>query len=370
MQLGLFLQSSHPPGRPLHDSIARDLDQIEWADRLGFAEAWLGEHLSAAWEPTPAQDLVIAQAIPRTETIDLCAGAYVLPFYHPAALAMRIMQLDHMARGRFKCGIAAGSIVTDFELLGVDAEAGEHRAMMAESLDILLRLFTEPFDEWRVDGKFWQVHNPPADPPYGPHLQPYQKPHPPIGLAGLSPGSDTLRMAGERGFLPLSLTFNAPYLRGHWDRVEEGAAASGRACDRKDWRVVRDVFVAESDEAARKWVREGNMGRHWREQNFPILERMGGKAFLKHDEDVPDEAVDVDYLIDHLFLVGSPDTVARRLAEVDATLGGFGTLLMNGYDWGDDPGPYRRSLELLAQEVLPRFESSRDSQGSREGSTP
>ena len=132
-----------------------------------------------------------------------------------------------------------------------------------------------------------------------------------------------------------------------------------RATAARVQQVVRDVFVAESDDAARKWVREGNMARAWRENNFPTLDLFGWRKFLKHDESVPDAATDVDYLIDHLFLVGSPETVARRLFTVDEALGGFGTVVLNAYDWGDDAGPYRRSMELFAREVIPRFESLR-----------
>lgn len=359
LRFGLFLQSSHPPGRALGDAIDRCLAQIRWADELGFSEAWLGEHLTAVWEPIPAQDLVIAQALAMTERITLCAGAYVLPFYHPAALAMRIAQLDHMARGRFILGIAAGSIPTDLAMLDIDAAAGEHRERMAESLEIMLRLWCDHGSPWVYEGKFWTVRNPEPVLSYGPHLQPYQRPHPPIALAGLSPNSGTLEQAGARGFIPLSLTFNTPYLHGHWSAVERGAAKTGKACDRRDWRVVRDVFVAETDDAARKWVREGNMARHWREANFPTLDLFGWRGFLKHDESVPDASVDVDYLIDHLFLVGSPDTVVQRLLAVDEALGGFGTVVVNAYDWGDDAGPYRRSMELFAREVIPRFEAAK-----------
>ena len=359
LEFGLFLQSSHPPDRGFAEAIDRDLEQIRWADELGFSEAWLGEHLTAAWEPTPAQDLVIAQALTCTQQITLCAGAYVLPFYHPASLAMRISQLDHMARGRFLCGIAAGSVPTDLAMLDIDAAAGQHREMMQESLDIMMRIWTEPFEPWSIEGKYWTVRNPEPYLGYGPHLRPYQDPHPPIALAGLSPNSATLELAGARGFLPLSLTFNTRYLEGHWSVVERGAASSGRTCDRSDWRVVRDVFVAETDEEARKWVREGNMGRAWREHNFPTLDAFGWRQFLKHDEAVADEDVDIDYLLDHLFLVGSPETVATKLLQANEALGGFGTVLLNAYDWGEDSGPYRRSMELFAREVIPRFEAAR-----------
>jgi alkanesulfonate monooxygenase SsuD/methylene tetrahydromethanopterin reductase-like flavin-dependent oxidoreductase (luciferase family) len=323
LRFGLFLQSSHPPGRALGDAIERVLTQIQWADELGFSEAWLGEHLTAVWEPIPAQDLVIAQALTRTQDITLCAGAYVLPFYHPAALAMRISQLDHMAKGRFICGIAAGSVPTDLRMLDINAEAGQHREMMEESLEIIQRIWAEPLEPWTIEGKYWTVHNPEPLLGFGPHLRPYQTPHPPIALAGLSPDSPTLESAGAHGFLPLSLTFNTPYLKGHWTAVERGA------------------------------------GRAWRDHNFPTLDLFGWRQFLKHDETISDDDVDLDYLIDHLFLVGSPETVAARLVEVDAELGGFGTVVLNAYDWGDEPGPYRRSMELFAREVMPRVEAAR-----------
>jgi len=359
LECGIFLQSSHPPERTIADAVDRALEQIQWADELGYAEAWLGEHLTAPWEPIPAQDLVVAQALACTEEIKVCAGAYVLPFYHPAALAMRISQLDHMARGRFMCGIAAGSVPTDLAMLDIDAASGEHRERMQESLEIILRIWNEPHEPWSFEGKYWTVHNPEPMLAFGPHIQPYQKPHPPIALAGLSPDSPTLEFAGERGFIPLSLTFNTPYLDSHWTAVERGAASAGRSCDRSDWRVVRDVFVAETDDEARKWVREGNMARAWRDHNFPTLDFFGWRQFLKHDDAVPDDSIDIDYLIDHLFLVGSPETVAERLVAVDDALGGFGTVILNAYDWGDDPRPYRNSMELFVREVLPRFEAAR-----------
>jgi alkanesulfonate monooxygenase SsuD/methylene tetrahydromethanopterin reductase-like flavin-dependent oxidoreductase (luciferase family) len=353
MRWGMFMQSSHPPERAMADAIEQDLTTIEWCDELGAAEVWLGEHLTAPWEPIPAMDLVLAQAIPRTERITLCAGAYVLPFYHPGALALRIAQLDHMARGRFMCGIAAGSVPTDFAMTDVDGMSGANRSMMHESFEIMKKLWTERDSEWEYVGKYWTVRNPAPFLGYGPHVAPYQQPHPPIGVAGLSPRSETIRWAGEQGAIPLSLTFSTSYLKGHWEMVEEGAAAASRACDRSDWRVIRTIFVADTDAAARAWVRDGLHARHWMESNFPLLRAFDWVRYLKHDPEFPTATVDVDYLIDHLWLVGSPETVAEKVRETEAVLGGFGTLIVNKYDYGDDPEAYRRSLQLLADEVMP-----------------
>src|SRR5437773_12424365 len=83
-----------------------------------------------------------------------------------------------------------------------------------------------------------------------PHIVPFQKPHPPIGVAGVSRGSDTLKLAGERGFWPMSLNLNPAYVASHWESVELGAARMGRMPKRADWRLVREVFIAVTDPGA------------------------------------------------------------------------------------------------------------------------
>ena len=65
MKLGAFMMPSHPPERSIYDGYQWDLSQIELFDRLGFDEAWIGEHFTAPWEPNPAPDLLIAQALMR-----------------------------------------------------------------------------------------------------------------------------------------------------------------------------------------------------------------------------------------------------------------------------------------------------------------
>ena len=251
------------------------------------------------------------------------------------------------------CGIAAGSIPTDFALLDIDGVAGQQRAMMHESFEIMKRIWTEQDDNWEFVGKFWTVRNPQPFLGYRQHLQPFQRPYPPIGIAGLSPRSETIRYAGEQGAIPLSLTFSTAYLKEHWAMMVDGANAAGRSCDRNDWRIIRDVFVADTDAAAREWVQQSLQAAHWQESNFPLLRAFDWLQYLKHDPSVPDDAVDIDYLIDNLWLVGSPQTVTRRLLETDAELGGFGTIVINKYDYGSTPDAYHHSLELFAREVMP-----------------
>lgn len=354
MDVGLFLMPSHPPERSLYDGQQWDLQVLRWADELGYREAWIGEHFTSPWEPNPSPDIVIAQALQQTRQIKLAPGAHLLPFHHPAELACRVALLDNLAQGRFMFGVGASGLPSDWKLFNVDGFTGENRRMTAEALDIILKLW-DTDGGLDYEGQFWTVHAPESM--YGTlrhHIKPFQKPHPPIGIAGLSPGSDTLKMCGERGFIPMSLNLNASYMSSHWDAVEEGAQKAGRTANRKDWRIVREVFVADTDAEAKRWSAGNMMGRMMREYFLPLFGEFGWTYLFKDDPAVSDSDVTPEYLVDHGWLVGSVDTVVEKLAAMHEQVGGFGTLLLFTFDYAGNPEPWRRSMELLAKEVLPR----------------
>jgi alkanesulfonate monooxygenase SsuD/methylene tetrahydromethanopterin reductase-like flavin-dependent oxidoreductase (luciferase family) len=354
MKLGAFLMPSHPPERSLGDSFRWDLDHLQHLDRIGFREAWIGEHYTVPWEPNPSPDLLIAQALLKTEQIILAPGAHLLPYHHPVELAHRVAFLDHIAQGRYMLGVGIGAIPTDQMMFGVDGEAGENRRMTAEALEIMLKIWTEgPCD---YEGEFWSMGDPGKDHPYlRYHIEPFQKPHPPIGIAGLSSGSETLKLAGEKGFLPLSLALNPVHTATHWDSVMEGAARSGRTPDRSEWRLTREVYIAETDERARELARDGAMGRCWREYLLPFYLENGMGPHLKSDPDMPDSEITVDYLIENAWFVGSPDTVTAKLEKLQAETGGFGGMLVMIYDFSNEQSEWERSLQLLVDEVMPSF---------------
>ena len=108
----------------------------------------------------------------------------------------------------------------------------------------------QPF-EYR--GKYWSVNK--TETMYSLlhyFLTPYQKPHPPIGVAAASYKSPTLTIAGEQGFIPMSLALNTDYVNSQWEAVTEGAQKTGRTVSRSAWRLVRDVYIAETDEEKRR----------------------------------------------------------------------------------------------------------------------
>ena len=218
----------HPPGSDLAQTLADDLEQLVVLDAMGYAEAWIGEHFTAEWENIPAPDLLIAQALSVTKQIKFGTGVTNVPNHNPFYLAHRIAQLDQMARGRLLWGIGSGGFIGDFRVVGIDPASGEHRDMTRKAIDLILALWADP-QPGTYSQKRWEFIVPEPDDDIGlrVHVKPYQKPHPPIALAGISVNSDTLELAGEQGWIPMSINF-APsrVLKTHWESVTAGAAAA------------------------------------------------------------------------------------------------------------------------------------------------
>ncbi|HKA56005.1 MAG TPA: LLM class flavin-dependent oxidoreductase [Candidatus Binatia bacterium] len=356
MRYGLFFMPLHPPERAKADAYDYDVESVVLADQLGYHEAWIGEHFTAVWENLPAPDLMIAKLLGLTRNIILGTGVHLLPYHDPMLLAHRVACLDHLARGRFYFGVGSGGLPTDFEMFHINAAEGEQRFRTREALEIILRTWTsdEPFD---YQGRFWHATKPAPRTAgtLGFHMKPFQQPHPPIGVAGLTKGSETLVLAGEMGLIPMSVHLATNVVINHWETVEAGARKTGRTPSRKSWRILRDVYVAETDEQARAEALGGIMGRSFREYFLPLFGAFQVLDLLKQDPSMPNEAVTAEYMADQVWAVGSPDTVAKKLRQFYYDVGGFGTVLMVGYDHGQDKAKWRKSLTLFANEVMPQL---------------
>src|SRR5437879_3636205 len=204
MRLGYFAMPLHPPGSDPARTMDDDLVQLATLDRLGYEEAWIGEHFTAQWENIPCPDLFIARALGMTKRMTLATGVSCLPNHDPLMLAQRIAQLDQMARGRFYWGVGCGGFPGDFGMWGVDPKSGEHRVLTRGILDTVLALWQDAKPgAYEGEGRRWRFTVPQPQPDIGLrlHLKPYQRPHPPIGVAGVSANSETLVLAGERRYI-------------------------------------------------------------------------------------------------------------------------------------------------------------------------
>jgi len=347
MQFGIFLAPFHRVGDNPTLAIARDIEMIEWLDRLGYDEAWIGEHHSAGWEVIASPELVIAAAAERTRHIRLGSGVTSLPYHHPFLVAQRFVQLDHMTRGRAMLGCGPGALVSDAYMLGI--EPSTQRRRMDEALEAIMALLRCDGPVTRKTGWF-EMRDARL------HLRPYSDPHFPIAVAStLTPSGPVA--AGRHGVGMLSLGAGMPgglaAIAGQWRIAEEEAAKAGKTMDRAQWRMVMNVHVAETDEQAMADVRAGE-----RMETVTYFEDALGRP-PGRSEDPLTEGVRAGTT-----LVGSPDTVARGIRNlVEHSDGGFGGFLFRAHDWADREQTWR-SYELFARWVMPRFQQSLDTVGA------
>src|ERR1700720_3388802 len=139
MRNGIFLAPFHPLDQDPTEAIHRDLELVENLDRLGYEEAWIGEHHSAGFEIISSPEVFIAAAAERTKRIRLGTGVVSLPYHNPLMTANRLIELDHMTMGRVMCGAGPGLLTSDAMMLGIDPM--KQRDRLAQGLDVILRLF-------------------------------------------------------------------------------------------------------------------------------------------------------------------------------------------------------------------------------------
>ena len=356
MKLGCFTMPLHPPGHDLSQTLADDLNQIVVADQLGLSEYWIGEHFTAEWENIPAPDLLIAQALGVTDNIVLGTGVNCLPNHHPFILAHRIAQLDQMARGRFQWGVGVGGYPGDLEVFGYGDDGLDNNRMTRESIQAILDIWNGA-DPGSYGGEFFNYTIPKFVESNGQrlHVKPYQKPHPPIGVAGVSDYSSTLKLAGQAGWIPMSINIVPPsHLKTHRSAIEEGAKLGGKTLDSSSWRIARDIFVADSTEEALDGAINGTLGRDFRDYFFRYLPQTPYFRLLKTHEDMLDADVTLEYMAENVWIVGSPDAVEAKIRQLHTDVGGFGVLLAMGHEW-EPRDQWLHSIELLANEVMPRL---------------
>jgi alkanesulfonate monooxygenase SsuD/methylene tetrahydromethanopterin reductase-like flavin-dependent oxidoreductase (luciferase family) len=354
MDIGLFMVPFRLPQTDLQDGYKWDMQVVEWAEEFGLSEVWFGEHSTVRWEPCCSPELYIAAAARQTERIRLATGANVIANHNPVALAHRLMQLDMMTNGRLMVAFGAGSYPYDLQIHGSNDEPRER---MAEAAKIIQMVWAAD-GPIRYEGKYWTLDIPAYDNLLmGPYMKPFQQPHPPIAVAGVSPASSTLKQAGATGAIPMSFNVSRELLAGHWYRYVEGAEEAGLTPDRNTWRVAHNVLVADTDEEAMDLALNGGMAQTYREWMLPAYagSNMLAPMVPELDNITKPEDVSIEYLAREKWLVGSPDTIVEKLQRDIEISGGFGHIIAFTFDYLEKPEAYRRNLELLGTEVLPRI---------------
>jgi limonene 1,2-monooxygenase len=343
MKFGIFLAPFHRLGENPTLALSRDMELIEWLDWLGYDEVWVGEHHSAGWELIASPEIFIAAAAERTRHIMLGSGVTSLPYHHPFLVAQRFVQLDHMTRGRTMLGCGPGALVSDAYMMGI--EPVTQRPRMDESLDAIMALLKceEPVT---LKTDWFELREARL------HLAPYTEPHFPIAVASVMTPAGVLA-AGRHGLGVLSLGAGIPggpeALANQWKMGEETAAKHGKTMDRKNWKLVVNVHVAEDDAEALRQVKAAE-----RHETITYFEETLGRPPGRADDPLT-EGVKMGTT-----LVGSVDTVIKGIEKLwELSAGGFGGVLFRAHNWADRQQTLH-SYELFARYVMPRFQGSAD----------
>jgi limonene 1,2-monooxygenase len=344
MRFGIFMAPFHPAGENPTVLLHNDLELIEHLDRLGFDEAWIGEHHSAGTEIIASPEIFIAAAAERTNHIKLVTGVVSAGYHNPLWVAERAVQLDHMTRGRFMLGLGPGALPSDAEMIGLDMP--QTRELLEDAVDVIVRLMRSD-DPLSFENGRWSLRDARL------HLRPYTHPHPEIAIAAVaSPAGPRLAGRYGLGLLSVGATTAAGFdvLALHWDVMEERAAHYGVSVDRDAWRLVGLMHLADTREQAYRDVEHGIAAWFDYFQHtaaFPQMSVGEGTSVREFIDFVNESGVGT---------IGTPDKAVQQIERlVKQSNGGFGSYLQLAHDWAP-PAAKWRSYELFARHVAPRFQ--------------
>jgi limonene 1,2-monooxygenase len=342
LRFGAFIAPFHAMGENPTLCLERDLELVQLMDKLGFDEAWIGEHHSAGFELIASPELFIATVAERTRHIRLGTGVSSLPYHHPLMLADRINQLDHITRGRVMFGVGPGALPSDAFMMGIPV--AKQRDRMDEAIDVLVPLLRGETVTHKSD--WFELNNARLQ------LTPFTRPSVEITVASqVSPTG--AHAAGRNGLGMLSIgatsagRFNA--LASNWAIAVDQAAKSGKTMDRSKWRLVGPMHIAETREQARADVAYGlgDWLQYFREvAALPLA---------------PEDGTDpVDALIaSGMAVIGTPDDAVAQIERLQAQSGGFGAFLAMDHNWAPWAAKCR-SYEMMARYVMPRVQNLND----------
>lgn len=340
-RFGAFVAPFHSPrGHPTLQ-LRRDVELAVLFEELGYDEIWYGEHHSGAYETIASPELMIAAAGERTSRLRFGTGVNSASYHHPFMLADRIMQLDHLTRGRVMLGLGPGQLPSDAFMMGIDPR--DQRDMMIEATEAILPLLRgEPVS---AKASWFTLDNARLQ------LSPVNPEGIEVAVASLyTPSGATL--AGRLGLSMLSVSatdasgFDA--LDTNWEVRERVGAEHGHPADRSKWRVVASMHLAETREQARAEVGHGiiDLGGYMEGMSKSKL------PWTTSPEDAVEWWTTTGFPVFGVATIGTPDDAIATIQRLVDKTGGFGVFLFLAHNTATWEAT-KRSYALFAEEVIP-----------------
>lgn len=362
MKWSVFSLSQVPDLSRVTEAFDEDFVFFQEAEALGYDTVWIAEHLFSTYGLVTSTQVLGAAIAKATSRIKIGTAVVVIPFNHPLRTASDFALLDILSHGRLLFG--AGRAYQPHEFLGLGVPMEESRQMYAEGLDIVVRAWTE--EKITADGDYWQVPQPVEVLP-----KPYQKPHPPIYQACISP--ESFKTAAKSGWhLQLASPFTYRTYREAWiDKLAESLADYERECEAHgrdpkaaERMMLLPFFVDETDEAATR-IFEKHVEWFYAKVTANQQAVGGQPQVIKGYEATMSEigkTLAGGYLSFeklHKYgaaIAGSPATCAEKLNELRERLGITEFTLW--FNIGGMPAEHAmRAMRLTKHEVAPRVEA-------------
>jgi len=316
MQFGWLTLALSPSPEEDAARIAQQIEQVCYAETLGFDDVWLTEHYFTG-ESVYNDSLMFAAALAmKTSRIRIGFAVVQMPFHHPVRLAVQLALLDNLSNGRIDVGIGKGTVYNEYEFVGHGLRSHDSRERMEEAVEILERAWRgKPF---RYDGKFHKVQVPELRP------KPVQLPGPPLWRSVISPGSFT--ECGKLGVPILTARLPVARIKERWALYEAGLIAGGHDAAKRARLLAqsalwRNVYVAESDaqaedELAALLTETRHHMMHVREAFNPPDFTPGPETLNPWTDPKVADGEAIPYVLSTGSLYGSPKRVREQVAEL------------------------------------------------------
>jgi alkanesulfonate monooxygenase SsuD/methylene tetrahydromethanopterin reductase-like flavin-dependent oxidoreductase (luciferase family) len=350
MKFGVFFVCESPD-RDFKRAYGEMLEQIDYAEHLGFDTVWLAEHHGSTYGSMPSGAVMAAAIAQRTKFIRIGLAVSILPFNNPVRIAEDYAMVDVLSDGRLDFGVGRGYQPSEYAMLGIADRQAHSREIFQESLDVLIGLWTH--DEFSYDGRYYQIDRASL------HPRPLQQPHPPIFVAAISP--DTFQLVADKGYnLLVTPTLMAlPELKEFIVSAKRRLVEHGRDPNSIEFPMNWQMHLADTRARAREntidafgWYFDKVMSLVPHGAKIPATYEAYGEMAQAYDEA---GGFPVERLQDMgVLILGTPEDAIEKVREVrdDAGINRISCWFRIG---GLEHRKVMTSMELFAREVMPRF---------------
>jgi probable F420-dependent oxidoreductase len=332
LRFGLWYAFRNPPQwrGSYQDIYTEVLEQIVWAEGLGYDDVWLTEHHFAEDGHAPSPLVQAAAIAVKTKNMRIGTGVLLLPLYNPVRVAEDCATIDILSGGRFELGVGVGYRVEEFLGLGIPRSQRGGRAN--EGLEIIRRLWEGETVTYK--GKYFQIENARLTP------GPVQQPRPPLWVGGFSPAAIKRAARLGDGYIGTG-EMNAQY-RQYLDELRAAGkdATHPHVAGGHFWLIVAKDPEKSWHDIAPHVRYQINTYAEW-------LEKAGQPLFPYMPDDAALKASGILNIV-------TPEKAVQMITDYVAAVP-----IQRYYTWTIPPGypveKMNEHLELMATKVMPHF---------------